>query len=113
MNDDDYFDNPFYFASLVDKEKVWGDEGVGKEVGSDEEEEEPGGACLARSSLRIWEVYDVSCPLPLSSAIESLFFMHVIRGFLFIFLFAIFFFLYNDHDHFYVTFLEVFSVHLG
>lgn len=26
--------------------------GLGKEVGSDEEEEEPGGACLARSSLR-------------------------------------------------------------
>ncbi|KKZ63065.1 replication fork protection complex subunit Tof1/Swi1 [[Emmonsia] crescens] len=36
MNDDDYFDNPFFFASLVDKEKTGGDKGGGK--GGDAEE---------------------------------------------------------------------------
>ncbi|EEQ85423.2 Topoisomerase 1-associated factor 1 [Blastomyces dermatitidis] len=38
MNDDDYFDNPFYFASLADKDKTGGDKGVGSD-GREEEEQ--------------------------------------------------------------------------
>ncbi|OJD28497.1 hypothetical protein ACJ73_00096 [Blastomyces percursus] len=38
MNDDDYFDNPFYFASLADKEKTGVDKGVGNDEREDEEQ---------------------------------------------------------------------------